>query len=253
VDYCRLDAATPAVLRVRGPRRLKIVSRYLYAADEPDSTSFTLGVAVDERRVLTRVRRELPDPVSSPCEEAGRVGRLRRTYLEIPGGWHDVNVTAEAPGGGVPIARFLLEIRRSEAAWTTYAPDRFLALAHLQFESGNRSAYYLLDASSPLSCRLSGPTTLEVWSRLDFDHAMNGVQPYVLEVRLDGEHWQTRHFDTEKLDAAVWVERDDVMPGKRRRFRLAVPAGAHRVELRCPRPRQGTVAVKLRIPERDIR
>lgn len=95
----------------------------------------------------------------------------------------------------------------------SYAPERYARVTQLQFESGSRSTYYTFDSYRPLVCEVTGPTTLTVWTRLDFEHTMNGMQPYALEVALDGTPWRTFHYDAEKLASAVYTDRPGVLPG----------------------------------------
>jgi len=253
IGYCLLDPTTPATMRVRGPRRLKIVTRYLYPEGESGIAQYRLLIDIDgESQTESNV---LVSPVAEAgaCGNSGRVGALRRAYISVPSGWHDVSVTASTVDGGSVAARFLRELKSRSIRWSAYAPERFGGVGHLQFESGERSTYYRFDSVQPLAFKVSGPTSVEIWTRLDFDHTMSGVQPYSLEVVLDGKSWRTFHYDTSKLDSAVWIERPDMLPGERRTMRLKIPNGTHRVEIRCLKPSSGGLAAKIRIPERDIR
>jgi hypothetical protein len=150
-------------------------------------------------------------------------------------------------------ARFFRERRQRTIEWASFTPERYTEVAHLQFESVSRTTYYPFYDDNPLTVRVSGPTLLECRTRLDFKHASSGSQPYALEVLLDGEPWQTFHFDTRKLEGGVWLERADIMPGQRRTITLEIPAGSHRIEVRCLRPQGSSVAAMIRIPAHDIR
>jgi hypothetical protein len=253
VAYCRLDADEPAVVRVKGPRRLKIVSRYLFGEGEDDSANYRLNVAIDGEPRFEKPERSSTVGGLQTCDDGGRVGALRRSYVSVPSGWHDVQVTSEAPDGGVIAARFLRELKSKPIRWISYAPERFAGVGHLQFDSGQRSTYYRFDDVQPLAFKMSGPSTIEVWTRLDFDHTMSGTQPYGLEVMLDGEPWRTFHFDSTKLASAAWIERPSVLPGQRKTMRLKIPSGTHRIEIHCLKPEACGLAAKIRIPERDIR
>ncbi len=253
VGYHRLDASDPVVLRVKGPRRVKIVTRYLFAPGEGSQPAYTVTAAIDGRLAAVRPIDTKAHRDIVPCSGEGRVGVLKRSYVTVPSGWHDVMVTADAPGSGAVAARFLREVRKKPTRWVSYSPERYRAVNHLQFDSGSRTAYYLFDAATPLVAQVKGPTTLKIWTRLDFDHTMSGVQPYAIEVRLDGEAWRTYQYDADRLDSARWVERDDVLPGERKTMTLKIPRGPHRIELRCLRPAECGMAASVRIPERDIR
>ena len=253
VGYRRLEADEPVVLRIKGPRRLKIVSRYLFTPDEAAQPVYSVTATIDGRLAAVRPHETRAYRNVKLCSGQGRVGSLKRAYVTVPSGWHDVAITAEAPGGGGVAARFLREVRRRSTRWITYAPERYREVNHLQFDSGSRTSYYLFDAETPLVATVTGPTTLQVWTRLDFDHTMSGIQPYAIEARLDGKSLQTYQYDADRLDSARWVERDGVLPGERRTMTLKIPRGAHTVELRCLRPEGCSVAASVRIPERDIR
>ena len=93
---------------------------------------------------------------------------------------------------------------------------------------------------------------MTIYSRLDFDHTMNGSQAYSLEVSCDGEVWQSFHYHTEKLSAARYIERADILPGARKVLRVPVPKGTHRYTIRCIRPQGCGVAAQIRLPRGDI-
>ncbi len=253
MTWLRLDADGAAVFRVKGPRRLKLVTRHLFAADAPDTTSYALTVRFGETSSVVRGHDTRPRRGLAHCDADGRVGVLRRSYVTVPSGTHDVRVSAACADGGAVALRAFRELRRRDRRWVSFAPERYRTVRHLQFDSGSRTSYYVFDPDRSLVWSVTGPTTLEIWTRLDFDHTMSGAQPYAVEVLMDGAVHDTYQFDTEKLDAAVWVERNDILPGERRTVRVKVPRGEHRVELRCLRPAGCALAGRARIPEDDVR
>ena len=112
--------------------------------------------------------------------------------------------------------------------------------------------YYHFGVETPLTFSVVGPTTLKVYTRLDFDYTMNGSQSYTIEVSCDGQLINSYHYHTEKLDTAVYLERTDILPGSRKTMRIPVPSGNHRFEVRCLRPDNCGVAAKIMIPRVDL-
>jgi len=255
LDYMRLDREDPVVIRLRGPRRMKILSRYLYEPDERGRREYTLNVSMDGEPVLSRVYHgSQRDEIHRCGDETARAGGLRRTYLTVGDGWHELEITAAAGARrGEVAARFFRESKRQREDLVSYAPERYVGVSHLQFESGARSTYYSFTPVRPLTCEVTGPTTLTVWTRLDFDHTMSGSQPYTLEAVIDGVPWRTFHYDTEKLDAAEYTDRPGILPGQRKTMRVPLGKGRHRVEIRCVRPEGCCVTAKIRIPAKDVR
>ncbi len=254
LTYKRLDGEDPVVVRLRGPRRMKILTRQLFGTDQTGRRSFTLHVSMDGEAVLSKAFRGSPRDDVTRCNDADtHTGGLHRAYVTVPAGWHELEITADAATKDGVAARFFRESKRQREDLVTYAPERYVGVTQLQFDSGSRSTYYAFSPKQPLICEVTGPTTLTVWTRLDFDHTMNGTQPYTLDVVVDGAPWRTFHYDAQKLDAAVYSDRPGVLPGERRTLRLPLGKGRHRVEIRCVRPQGCCVTAKIRIPKKDVR
>ena len=186
------------------------------------------------------------------CRGQQRVGSLRRAFVDLPSGRHVVSIRAENEGQGQVGVRLFRQLRRRRESWVTFAPDESAEVRHLQFDSGNQSTYYQFTADKPLRLSVTGPTTLRLSTRLDFDHTMNGVQQYSLQTLLNGEPSRAFHFDCTALTSAAYVERPDILPGVRKNLRIPIPRGAHTVEVRCLRPDNCSVATMIHIPMRDV-
>lgn len=251
-DYVALGTGDEVRTQVTGPRRLKIISRYLFATDDPDRVPYTLVVHVDGRQTLRKRFTGRPHEDVAHCAGEGRVASLRRGYIELPAGDHEVAVTVVHEGGGEVALRLFRMVKRVRDRWMTLAPESYESVRHLEFESGSRSTYYHFDDQTPLQFEVSGPTTLRLRTRLDFDHRMQGHQSYTLAVRLDGTEHNTFHYDTTELSSAVWLEAPDILPGARRELRIDIPRGQHQVVIRCVRPETCGVAAMAHIPSRDL-
>jgi hypothetical protein len=250
--YTALAPGQVAQATLGGPRRLKFISRYLYADGDDARVPYTVIVTVDGVEVMRKRHTAKMLRSYERCKGEGRVASLRRGYIELPAGQHDVTLSVIADGGGEVGIRLYRQVKRTRERWMAIAPEAYDGMRHLEFESGARSAYYHLDAATPLRLSLEGPTTLRVRPRLDFDHTMNGSQTFALDVLIDDQPWRTFHFDTTRLTSAIYLERPDILPGDRKEFQIPVPRGNHRIEIRCVRPEACGVAAMLHIPKRDL-
>ncbi len=252
IDYAVFGPGDEGHCSVTGPRRLKLISRYLFADGDADRMPYTIIVELDGREVLRKGFTGRPFDEVVRCGGGGQVGSLRRDYLELAAGKHRLTLRAEHEGGGQVAMRIFREVKRQRQHWVTFAPETYGSVRKLQFESGNQSTYYHFDADAPLRFSVAGSTTLRVGTRLDFDHTMNGSQTYTLEVLLDDEVWRSFHFDATKLSSAQYVDRPDILPGSRNEFRIAIPRDRHDVEIRCVRPDACGVAAMIHIPKSDL-
>lgn len=251
--YHTVTASDAAQTTIHGPRRMKFVSRYLFAPGEADGIRYTIVVNIDGSEIVRQTLTARRKAGISVCGQPDRaVAALRRVYAQLAPGGHDIAVTATTEGGGRVAVRIFRETRRTSDPYVSFTPQEYAAVYHVQFDSGSRSAYYQLTTDQPVALNVTGPTTLKVYTRLLFDHTMNGSLSYTLEVRRDGEIWREFHFDTEKLSSAVLVERPDLLPGARQRLDIPIPAGPHRIEIRCLRPETCGVCVQIHIPKNAV-
>jgi len=100
---------------------------------------------------------------------------------------------------------------------------------------------------------VTGPTNLQLYTRLDFEPGMLGSQKHMLEVWRDGVIWRTFHYDSTRLANAFYPDRLDILPGTRKRLRISVPDGLHQFEVRCVRPDDCGITAQIRIPRKDLR
>lgn len=251
-DYFLLDGEQPTVLRVRGPQRLKIITRYLFGETDSQGARYRINVRVDGREELRRNFNASDLPSAGLCRKDGQVAGLKRVYLNVPTGLHDIQILADAPGDGRIAARFFRESRGRETKMVNFSPERFDAVYKLQFDGGSQSIYYHFTENSPLRFSVIGPTTIEIDTRLDFDHTMSGSTSYQLEIVQNGEALPRFIYHTSKIGSASYIERRDILPGERKRSRLTVPRGRQEYEIHCSGPQNCGVAVRIRIPEADL-
>jgi hypothetical protein len=252
IDYAILGPDNDAQCSVQGPRRIKLIYRYLFAKQDEARVPYTVFVEVDGREVLRKRFTGVPHEQVAPCKGEQRIGQLRRAYVDLPAGRHKITLRAESDGHGAVAVRLFRQVRRQRESWVTFAPERFAELRHLQFDSGNQSVYYQFTSAQPLQITVIGPTSLRLSTRLDFDHTMNGTQQYSLDVLLNGDPWRVFHFDCIALTSAVYVERPNILPGVRKNLRIQVPPGPHTIEVRCLRPDDCSLATMVHIPKRDV-
>lgn len=251
-NYTALSSADVATCVIHGQRRLKILSRYVFAEGDLDRVPYSIIVTLDGREVLRKGYSAKLLEGGKVCSDDSRVGTLRKDYLDIPTGRHELSIRAESEGDGIVATRLFRQVKTQKERWVPFAPEGYESLRQLQFESGNQSTYYHFDATTPLNMSVNGPTTLRVRTRLDFEHTMNGSQTYALEVMIDGEVYRTFHFDSDKLSTAIYLESPDILPGNRRELRISVPRGMHGIEIRCVRPEACGVAAMIHIPKSDL-
>ena len=147
--YAQLDADEPAVFLFRGPRRLKIISRYLFSPSDPDVRDYVIRVHLDGREILRKSQSSGLLPQVSFCDDKhGEVAALRSIIIQVPTGRHELMIFADT-GEGRVAARIFRETQQRSTKDTAYAPEGYDAVYHLQFASGKQSTYYHFNDQVP--------------------------------------------------------------------------------------------------------
>lgn len=252
-SYLHLNPASPVEFKVNGPRRVKIISRYLAGPGDPVKQRFSITLKLDGNELLRKTFRAEANQNILLCDLGGTgVSSLRRAYIDIPKGSHVIQITGQSPGSGDVACRLFKESKRKTSGTVPFAPEDYLELATLQFESGKQSTYYRFESGTPLVFSVSGPTNLQLYTRLDFDMGMLGSQKYTLEIWRDGELYRTFHYDVTRLSNAFYPAQLDLLPGTRKKLRITVPSGVHHFEVRCVRPDNCGISAQIRIPRKDL-
>jgi hypothetical protein len=145
-EYRALVAGDEATCTVDGPRRVKIVSRYMFADSDAKRVPYDVTVSLDGRQILSKASTGRPHADYVRCDDGGRVGSLRRAYVDVPAGRHHLVVRTATAGAGEVALRVFREVRRKRERWVAFAPASYDEIRTLQFESGAQSRYYHFDA-----------------------------------------------------------------------------------------------------------
>ncbi len=115
---------------------------------------------------------------------------------------------------------------------------------HVEIQAGEQVRRWTrLNKNAPAEFYLQGPTVLRIDSRLlRTTESSEESEPYVLEVSIDGElvDW----FKESGVPSKTWSH-DDRVVCKRRRVKLDIPEGEHRVEVRLVASLSGECLVKM--------
>lgn len=250
VAYVVLPEGRSATFEITGPRRCKLLTRGFPGAGAAGGR-YELSVRIDGALVETRTLALTADEAANACDGAP-VSGLRRTYFEVGPGLHRVELSGKAPDGALVAGRLFGAVKRRGTGRAPLTPASYGSVATLQFDSGAQSTYYRPEPGRPLVLDVTGPTSLQIHTRLDFDVTMSGTQNFTLELTRDGLDRRTYHLTADKLAGAVWVETPFLQPGTRNRVRVDVPEGRHRYVLRCLRPDACGITAQFQIPVADL-
>ncbi|MCK4547467.1 MAG: hypothetical protein KAW17_08495 [Candidatus Eisenbacteria sp.] len=252
LTYHRLEDRSALEFTLSGPRRVKIVTRYIYDEKDPARAGFTVRVIEDGAELLRKAISTEPSDAAHLCGKTdGRVGQIRRVYVDIPSGKHTYQVFVVERERKVA-ARVFRKVKVRETPMVSLTPLEYSSVYTLQFESGALSEHYGFASDEPLRFQIVGPTKVKVCTRLDFDTSMSGSQSYGIGVFQGEEQLRVHRYHVRKMATASYLEYPDILPGQRKCFWLEVPEGLHTYELQLVDGSGIRATAKIYIPEEDL-
>ena len=248
--YHKATTAVPVEFRAKGPGRVRILSRYMFAKPPTaDSTSYRIRVEIDGVVILTQ---EETAGVGDRASVAGaQIGTLERMTIRIPTGTHRVRVYPVDPAASVAVRLLKGSGKAPKVSWVAYQPETYAEAVRLQ--SGDiETTVYRFTASMPIGLTLHGPAKLKVTTRLDFAHINGVTQTYVIHALLDGGPFKTFALKTKSSHTTMYPDMTEIAPGQAKSFIVDIPSGTHAVTLALDGTTASGASARLYVPKKAI-
>ena len=253
--YYKLDTKRAIEFTAHGPNRIRLITRHLPLRGRTDERTYTLRVVRDGREILTKTITAGRSKSATLCSDVGQAaGSGKKSYVTVPKGKHTFRVYIQEDDN--PVALKIYKQKKSKkTTLVSFSPDNYDRVCTLVVSSGKEYPHYHFTRETPLRFQVHGPTSLEVWTRADFDHTMMGGASYGLEVLRNGISHTTAHYDNvRKLGTASYREEEcrEILPGERKNLTLKVPRGTWTYEIRPAEVGPEAIAARILIPKKDI-
>jgi hypothetical protein len=259
-DYYLIDPANPLTLSLRGPGKLRLLTRHLPRDGVTRSRCYTLLIDRDGERVREAPLLASQSRSANLCGNGGAaVGASEETVVSFPSGRHRFRITIEEPNKQVAV-RLFRQKKLAETEYVNFAPRQSERVCTLVRPSGNEYAHYHFSSDQALGFSVNGPTELLVRTRLDFAAADAPETPYELAIyRREGNEGAFEFVEARSFTATPLPEEEgrytgcpEIIPGQSRRFDLVVPEGSWSYELRPAGPTPAGLTGRILIPREDI-
>jgi hypothetical protein len=257
-SYYTLDDNKPTDYVVRGPRYVKILSRHLPPKPKTGKQFYTLIVERDRRGEVTQIlEQEIAASWSDNVRLEGGdlVGQPEEVYLFVPNGRHTLKLYVknnECPVG----VRMYKEKKIIKDVMISLTPETYERVCTLVQPSGNEYPHYRFTHETPLHFVVSGPTRLELCTRLDF--ADNGDDRASYAIRITGHNAEGRTLETgsflkaDKLSKAIYKDCPEIAPGDVQVFILDVPRGHWAFDLSLINSDHPGATTRILMPRSDL-
>jgi hypothetical protein len=241
---------TPVRFRLHGPRRIRVLHRFLPGSgDLPESYSLLVlrnGVPAETLEAVVRLS------TKARLEDGGPIGRLQRAILSIPAGPQEI--TLRPLGEAKVLVRILPGTGKKRAPkirWVSFSPDS--SQGPIILRGGDTETTYYRFGSDPVVLDVIGPLRMKIRSRIDFTQETGKRQTYRLLLALDGRPWKSFLLQSRPSHTVVYPDLPQITPGTKEDVEVEIPDGRHRLHISLGTSLSGTGSLRLLVPEEDLR
>lgn len=243
--YYSLYPDAPITLEVRGPVRLRAITRIDFNTAISRSRTYEIRVYVDgSADHLSFEKKSKPSFLSTFADLNKKTpGKIRSIYVDIPKGKHTLVFSLEThKTDRVVRMRFLVTkenkqtaLERKTKKWNFISPEEYKEKIILYVENNKRD-YFRFSADAPLEIDTKGPAVLKILTRLEFSDMMKEDYDYTLAVYEDGNFKTEQFFQTKKASKIAYAKDAGLVAGVKGVFFLEVPEGKHNYRLELKKP-----------------
>lgn len=250
--YDKATRWTPVEFRVKGPKSVRLLSRYMFSSPPADDTEVTYRLRVEiDAATLPTATEKATVSTRARLPEGGRVGTLERTILRIPDGDHKVRVYPLERDATIALRVLSGSGKKSKISWTSFAPETHAGA--LRLHGGDTEyTYYRFNQEEAVAMTIHGPLRLKMTTRLDFGTGNGYTQAYVVKIFLDGELWKTYPLESRASHTSTYPDYPEITPGRGRILEVEIPDGTHEVSITLNGTTAAGAALRIRVPKKDL-
>jgi hypothetical protein len=235
-EYYLLEQGKQIEIKVKGPSKLKIMSRVVFDTRKDSLEYSYLFLKKDSRKTVTYSHTSHgSDKVVLAGDTSHAVGASRTKLVEIPRGEQVYTISLPKDAKNRVLFRFSLETNQFTTGTPVVPMTPAEFTTQVELISHEESApYYRIGTGQNVALKIIGPATLKVLSRIEFDPNMTGRQKWRVQVREDGKVKGTYLLASKKSEVASYKETTTLVPSRAEAFYVEIPQGEHRYEFVLP-------------------
>jgi hypothetical protein len=251
-EYFVLDTATPIELTIKGPAKLKLLSRAILSAPN-DTLDYSYVVerkgASKPLTVKHSTFRSEKSAFAGPME--GAVAESRARTIDVPGGEQTYTLSLPKTARNRLLFRFGTDTESFDGTTiVAMTPSEFTTQVDLTTREETLS-YYRVGIGNRVVLNLVGPATLKVLARIEFDPTMSQTQKWKVAVSEDGVAKSTYNLSAKPSDITVYKVAASLIPSAAEVFYVDVPTGSHRYEFALPDDQRSGL-LRFLLPRRHL-
>lgn len=250
--YYPLSNDDAIVLTTRGPGKLKVITRCQLASQNSGSVDYVIYYRINGS---TKTKIEFNDVQVDKKSEfknasMGFPTSGENIIIELSRGENSIEIWSGSKNIKILTRSLFTETKEKKIDWVSLSPmypNEPVSLV----TNEDVISYYRYTSVKPLKIRVTGPTTLRVLNRVDFDYKMKGRLSYRVEVKEDKKLKNTYMLCSDRSDVTRYKKDGKRIPGKANEIFISVPAGTHIYEINTLD--KYSILGRILFPKKDIK
>ncbi len=226
-NYYTLSRDSITHISVKGPGKLTITTRTRFANTGIDSLSYSIVYVCDNKKLkvqkVKKVGREGNKVYISSTKD---IPSTPKTFtIKVDPEIHDYSFVKlnESP----PVDLYYKFVPDSVPIWKELISINDTAKVKLKVDSSNIQTYYRFSANHFQKFKVKGPTSLRIYTRLEYTYNMQGVLSYRVQVKRNDSIINTYKLSAKPSIEAKYIKDKKHIPGTLEILYLDVPPGDH--------------------------
>jgi hypothetical protein len=252
--YYPLLVKGPTVVSAKGPGTLKIITRAQFDLQTPKSLDYSIfyGINVDKKTKIDFNNTKRDGNATFKDESSGFPGTSESIVIELNRGDNTIELWYQSEKHKI-IGRFLFkEIKEKKISWISLSPS-FPNEPVSLVTNEEVVTYYRFSLKKPLKIKITGPTTLRVFNRVENHYQMKGRIDYRLQVKENGKVKNTYQLNSVRSDVTVYKKSSGRTAGKAKEIVITVPGGTHVYEILPLDKDKDSILGKILFPKKDVK
>ena len=240
-----------SILTVRGPGKLKIITRGQLNSTINKSLNYVVYYRINGGQKIKVDFNEVKPDNNAYFQDAslGYPSVGENINVELSRGENTVEVWSGSTNPKAYIRNLFTETKEKKVDWVKLSPmypNEPVSLV----TNEDVVSYFRYFSSKSLKIKVTGPTILRVLNRVEFDYKMKGKINYRIEVKEDKKVKNTYMLSADRSDVTRYKKDGKKTPGKANEIMINVPSGTHTYQLlpldNC------TILARILFPKKDI-
>ncbi len=230
INYYALSRDSMTHISVKGPGKLTITTRTRFTSITTDSLSYGIVYVCDDKKLkVHKVKKVGRDGSKVTIPSSTDVPSTPKSFtIKVDPEIHDYSFVMLDKSPQVDlIYKFVTE---AAPKWKELSPLADTTTIKIKVDSSNIQSYYKLSSTHPQKFKVKGPSSLRVFTRLEYNYSMQGELSYRVMVKRNDTIIGTFKLSTKPSVEAQYIKDKKHIPGTLEKFYLEVPSGDNSYE-----------------------